>query len=224
MRVVLKGVHKVYGKSKAGQRVLDDVHLSVGNGDFIAIMGPSGTGKSTLLNLVGCLDFPNFGQIFLEDKDITKMNESVREKVRLNHIGFVFQSYNLVPSLSVLENVLLPMQLAGVRRAERLGRAQSLLQMVGLQAQANQPVPTLSGGQQQKVAIARALSNLPGLLLADEPTGNLDEKSTEQVMDMLREVNRSQSVTTILVTHDPLVAAYARQIYTLDAGSLILRS
>lgn len=223
MKVTLQGVHKVFGRGRASERVLDDVHLTVANGDFIALMGPSGSGKSTLLNLMGCLDFPSFGQIFLEDRDVSKVGEAVRERIRLNHIGFVFQSYNLLPSLSVVENILLPMQLAGVRTAERRGRAQSLLSMVGLESQAKQSVTVLSGGQQQKVAVARALANLPGLLLADEPTGSLDARSTQQVMKMLQEVNRSQSVTTVLVTHDPQVAAYARQVYSIENGALILR-
>ena len=144
----------------------------------------------------------------------------MRERIRLQHIGFVFQNYQLLPGLTVQENVSLPMQLAGVRRGERLARVQGLLTMIGLEKQAEQRIGTLSGGQQQKVAVARALANLPGLLLADEPTGSLDGQSTLQVMEVIREVNRSRSVTTVLVTHDPQVAAYAQKVYRLENGSL----
>ncbi|CAN0435449.1 unnamed protein product, partial [Phaeothamnion confervicola] len=173
-----------------------------------------------LLNLLGCLDTPTYGQIFLEDKDIAKTGESFREDVRLRHIGFVFQSSNLLPTLSTSENVALPMQLAGVSRAERAGRTKSLLQMIGLDNLAHQAARTLSGGQQQRVAIARALANGPGLLLADEPTGSLDRKASDQVMEVLTQVNRSQKITTILATHDPHVARRAGQVFSLENGSL----
>lgn len=219
MRVSLQGVHKVYGKTRPA-KVLDDVSLSIESGDFVAITGPSGSGKSSLLNLLGCLDYPTFGQIFFDQRDVSKAGESVREKIRLQHIGFVFQNYQLLPALTVKENVMLPMQLVGVAAVERQARVQGLLRMVGLEKQADQRIGLLSGGQQQKVAVARALANLPGLLLADEPTGSLDGQATLQVMDMIREVNRSRSVTTVLVTHDPQVAAYAQRIYRLENGTL----
>ncbi|MBX3171657.1 MAG: ABC transporter ATP-binding protein [Candidatus Eremiobacteraeota bacterium] len=194
--------------------------MTIESGDFVAITGPSGSGKSSLLNLLGCLDSPTFGQIFFDQRDVSRAPEAVRERIRLQHIGFVFQNYQLLPGLTVQENVSLPMQLAGVRRGERLARVQGLLTMIGLQKQADQRIGTLSGGQQQKVAVARALANLPGLLLADEPTGSLDGQSTLQVMEVIREVNRSRSVTTILVTHDPQVAAYAQKVYRLENGQL----
>lgn len=219
MRVSLTGVHKIYGKSRP-TKVLDDLSMTIESGDFVAITGPSGSGKSSLLNLLGCLDTPTFGQIFFDQRDVSRAPEAVRERIRLQHIGFVFQNYQLLPGLTVLENVSLPMQLAGVRRGERMARVQGLLTMIGLQKQADQRIGTLSGGQQQKVAVARALANLPGLLLADEPTGSLDGQSTLQVMDVIREVNRSRSVTTILVTHDPQVAAYAQKVYRLESGTL----
>ncbi|MBN9416866.1 MAG: ABC transporter ATP-binding protein [Candidatus Eremiobacteraeota bacterium] len=219
MRISLTGVHKIYGKTRP-TKVLDDLSMTIESGDFVAITGPSGSGKSSLLNLLGCLDLPTFGQIFFDQRDVSRAPESVRERIRLQHIGFVFQNYQLLPGLTVLENVSLPMQLAGVRRGERMARVQGLLTMIGLQKQADQRIGTLSGGQQQKVAVARALANLPGLLLADEPTGSLDGQSTLQVMEVIREVNRSRSVTTILVTHDPQVAAYAQKVYRLESGTL----
>lgn len=219
MRISLTGVHKIYGKTRP-TKVLDDLSMTIESGDFVAITGPSGSGKSSLLNLLGCLDNPTFGQIFFDQRDVSRAPESVRERIRLQHIGFVFQNYQLLPGLTVQENVSLPMQLAGVRRGERLARVQGLLTMIGLQKQADQRIGTLSGGQQQKVAVARALANLPGLLLADEPTGSLDGQSTLQVMEVIREVNRSRSVTTILVTHDPQVAAYAQKVYRLESGQL----
>ena len=219
MRVSLTGVHKIYGKTRP-TKVLDDLSMTIESGDFVAITGPSGSGKSSLLNLLGCLDIPTFGQIFFDQRDVSRAPESVRERIRLQHIGFVFQNYQLLPGLTVLENVSLPMQLAGVRRGERMARVQGLLTMIGLRKQADQRIGTLSGGQQQKVAVARALANLPGLLLADEPTGSLDGQSTLQVMEVIREVNRSRSVTTILVTHDPQVAAYAQKVYRLESGTL----
>lgn len=219
MRVSLQGIHKVYGKTRP-VKVLDDLSMTIESGDFVAITGPSGSGKSSLLNLLGCLDSPTYGQIFFDKRDVSRAAEAVRERIRLEHIGFVFQNYQLLPSLTVEENVMLPMQLAGVRGSERLMRVQGLLNMVSLQKQAGQRINTLSGGQQQKVAVARALANLPGLLLADEPTGSLDGQSTLQVMEVIREVNRSRSVTTILVTHDPQVAAYAQKVYRLENGSL----
>lgn len=219
MRVSLTGIHKIYGKTRP-TKVLDDLSMTIESGDFVAITGPSGSGKSSLLNLLGCLDSPTFGQIFFDQRDVSRAPESVRERIRLQHIGFVFQNYQLLPGLTVQENVSLPMQLAGVRRGERLARVQGLLTMIGLQKQADQRIGTLSGGQQQKVAVARALANLPGLLLADEPTGSLDGQSTLQVMEVIREVNRSRSVTTILVTHDPQVAAYAQKVYRLESGTL----
>lgn len=220
MRVSLTGVHKIYGKKTRPVKVLDDLSMTIESGDFVAITGPSGSGKSSLLNLLGCLDSPTFGQIFFDQRDVSRAPESVRERIRLQHIGFVFQNYQLLPGLTVQENVSLPMQLAGVRRGERLARVQGLLTMIGLQKQSDQRIGTLSGGQQQKVAVARALANLPGLLLADEPTGSLDGESTLQVMEVIREVNRSRSVTTILVTHDPQVAAYAQKVYRLESGTL----
>ncbi len=211
MRAKLVGIHKFYETEAGKLRVLENINVEFKSGDFIAIMGPSGSGKSTFLFLLGCIDFPNFGQVFLEDVDVTSQPESVREKIRLNHIGFIFQNYHLIPTLTVIENVMLPMQLSGKYHSEREARSLSLLRLVGLEKK---------GGQQQRVATARALSNLPGLLLADEPTGNLDTRGSKEIMEVLRAVNDNQKITTIVVTHDPKVASYADRTYYLDEGRL----
>lgn len=220
MRIDVRGLHKYFDTSSTKLRVLENVDLRVEKGEFVAIMGPSGSGKSTLLFLLGCLDWPTFGHIHLDDTDVTQEPESVRERIRLHHIGFIFQNYNLIPTLDALENVRLPMQLAGVKAAERDSRALALLRLVGLEKKADEPVSLLSGGQQQRIAIARALANLPGLVLADEPTGNLDVKSSKEVMDVIRTVNENQDITTVVVTHDPKVAAFAQRVYYLDDGRL----
>lgn len=220
MKLELRGVHKFYEAASGPVKILENINLKVPHGGFISIMGPSGSGKTSLLNLLGCLDSPSFGQVFLEETDVAGADESVREQIRLHHIGFVFQNYNLLPTLTVLENVQLPMQLAGVKAAEQATRAQSLLRLVGLEGRAGDPVTRLSGGQQQRVAIARALANLPGLILADEPTGNLDGRSSKEVMDVLKSINDHQQITMVLVTHDPKVAAYASRVFQLEGGRL----
>ncbi len=220
MHVRLNAVHKYYESPAGPVKVLENVTLHIPSGAFVSLMGPSGSGKTTLLNLIGCLDNPTFGQVILEDRDVANANEATRERIRLRHIGFVFQNYNLLPTLTVFENVILPMQLASLRRSERDERAVMLLKAVGLDQRANQPVNSLSGGQQQRVAIARALANLPRLILADEPSGNLDGRATKEVMQVLKSINDTQKVTVVLVTHDPAVAAYAEQVYYLEGGRL----
>ncbi|MEW6278958.1 MAG: ABC transporter ATP-binding protein [Candidatus Eremiobacterota bacterium] len=220
MNVRLTGVHKYYPSPAGPCKVLENVNLHIPSGGFVSIMGPSGSGKTTLLNLVGCLDTPTFGQVMLEDRDVATADESARERIRLHHIGLVFQNYNLLPTLTVLENVLLPMQLASVRRSEQEERGLTLLKAVGLDQRAGQRVSSLSGGQQQRVAMARALGNLPRLVLADEPTGNLDGRASREVMEVLKSINDTQRVTVILVTHDPAVAAYAEQVYYLEDGRI----
>jgi putative ABC transport system ATP-binding protein len=220
MRILVKGLHKYWDTSAGKLRVLENVDLTVEKGEFIAVMGPSGSGKSTLLFMLGCLDHPTFGSVYLDDVEVAAASETIREQIRLHHIGFIFQHYNLIPTLDATENVTLPMQMAGVKASEREARSSSLLRLVGLEGKADEPVQNLSGGQQQRVAIARALSNLPAMILADEPTGNLDGRSSKEVMDVIRTVNENQEITTLIVTHDPKVASYARRVYYLDDGRL----
>ena len=220
MKIVVKGLYK-YHESEAGSvKILENVNVVIEQGDFVAIMGASGSGKSTLLYHLGCLDIPSFGQILLDDVDISQEPETIREQIRLHHIGFVFQSFNLLPTLTVLENIMLPMQLAGAYKSERLNRAMSLLRLVNLEEKANEKVTVLSGGQQQRVAIARAMANNPGTILADEPTGNLDGKSSKEVMEVIHSIHENQKITIVLVTHDPKIASYADKIYYLDDGKL----
>jgi len=220
MKIALQGVYK-YIESEAGSiKVLENVNMVVEQGEFVGIMGPSGSGKSTLLYIIGCLDAPSFGQILLKDVDISQEPEAVREQIRLHHIGFVFQNFNLLPTLTVIENIMLPMQLAGTYRGERKSRAESLLRLVNLEEKAAEKTTHLSGGQQQRVAIARAMANNPGTILADEPTGNLDGKSGKEVMEVINSIHDNQKITIVMVTHDPKIASYADRIYYLDDGKL----
>ncbi len=220
MRILLRGVHKMYSLGPRPNKVLDGVDLMVPSGQFVAITGPSGTGKSSLLYLLGCLDYPDFGEIHLGNRDVAKDNESLREKIRLRHLGFVFQDFRLLPALSVLENISLPMQLAGLSGAESRQRARELLRLIRMERERDQLTATLSGGQKQKVAIARSLANLPELLLADEPTGNLDSASTMEILDVLRQIHASRTLTILMVTHDPQAASYADRQIVLERGKL----
>ncbi len=220
MKITLQGVYR-YIESEAGSiRVLENINMTVEQGEFIAIMGPSGSGKSTLLYQIGCLDSPSFGHIFLDEVDISQEAETIREQIRLHHIGFIFQNYNLLPTLTVIENVMLPMQLANTFTKERRARAAALLRLVNLENKAEEKVTALSGGQQQRVAIARAMANNPGTILADEPTGNLDGKSGKEIMEVIHSIHENQKITLIMVTHDPKIASYADKIYYLDDGKL----
>lgn len=220
MQVVLKGVHKVYNSGPRPNKVLDGVDLVVPSGQFVAVTGPSGAGKSSLLYLLGCLDYPDFGEIHLGNRDVTKDGESLREKIRLRHIGFVFQDFRLLSALTVMENITLPMLLHGVSAAEARQRGRELLRLINMERERDQLTPTLSGGQKQKVAIARALGNLPEILLADEPTGNLDMASTKEILEVLQTINRNRTLTTIMVTHDPQAAQFAERRIVLDRGRL----
>ncbi len=220
MKIRLQGVYKYFETPAGSIRVLENINLEVNHGEFIAIMGPSGSGKTTLLYHIGCLLTPSFGHIYLDDVDVTNEPESILEQIRLHHIGFIFQNYNLLPTLTVVENVMLPMQLAGTFKGERRQRAESLLRIVGLENKMDEKVIKLSGGQQQRVAIARSLANAPGVVLADEPTGNLDGKTSKEIMEFINSVHENQKVTMVLVTHDPKIASYADKIYYLDDGKL----
>lgn len=220
MQVTLKGVHKVYTSGPRPNKVLDGVDLIVPSGQFLAVTGPSGAGKTSILYLMGCLDYPDFGQIYLGDREVSKDRESIREKIRLKHLGFVFQDFRLLPALTVLENITLPMQLSGLSGAESRQRARDLLRLIGMERARDQPTATLSGGQKQKTAIARALANEPKILLADEPTGNLDSESTQEILEVIRKVNKERKVTTIMVTHDPTAAVFADREIVLKNGRL----
>jgi ABC-type lipoprotein export system ATPase subunit len=220
LNIRVQNLRKYLETSAGVLKVIDNANLTVEKGDFIAIMGASGCGKSTLLFLLGCIDTPTFGSIYLDNVDITQTDESTREKIRLYKIGFVFQNYNLLPTLTVLENIILPMQVGDTFKGQRDARALALLRVVGLEEKKDEKPSNLSGGQQQRVAIARALANKPGLLLADEPTGNLDAKTSKEIMQVFRSINETQEVTLILVTHDPKTASVANRIFYLEGGKL----
>ena len=169
---------------------------------------------------MGCLDYPDHGEIHLGDRDVSKDGESLREKIRLRHLGFVFQDFRLLSALTVLENITLPMQLAGLSGAESRQRARELLRLIGMERERDQLTGTLSGGQRQKTAIARALGNLPELLLADEPTGNLDATSTMEVLEVFRQIHQERTITIVMVTHDQQAAQFAQRVLTLERGKL----
>ncbi|MDH5815191.1 MAG: ABC transporter ATP-binding protein [Candidatus Nezhaarchaeota archaeon] len=211
---------KVYRRGKVEVPALVDVNLQVTSGEIVGIVGPSGSGKTTLLNLIGGLDKPTKGKIFVNDVDVTSLNERELAEYRLKMVGFVFQFYNLIPTLTALENVELPMALAGVPKSERRKRAFELLEMVGLEARASHKPDELSGGEQQRVAIARALANNPAIVLADEPTGDLDSKSARSLMNLVRRLNKENGQTFIIVTHDPIVVDACTRVYSIRDGRI----
>jgi len=213
----LRGVGKTYGSGTAALRVLIDVELTVEQGEYVAVIGPSGSGKSTLLNILGCLDIPSDGHYLVEGRDVATLNDTQLSHLRNRRIGFVFQSFQLVSHLSVLENVELPLFYARRGRSERRKRALELLESVGLGPRANHRPAQLSGGERQRCAIARALSNEPALLLADEPTGNLDTHTGHEIMELFHTLHRGGS-TLVLITHDPGIAAQAPRRIALRDG------
>lgn len=218
--VKLIEIRKSYRLGKISYEVLKGVNLEVFPGDFLAIMGPSGGGKSTLLNILGLLDKPDSGTYLLEGRDVTTLTSRELAKVRNQKIGFIFQAFHLVPWAGALENVLLPALYAGEITPQKIEKAKALLKKLGLSGYENHKPSELSGGQQQRVAIARALINDPSLLLADEPTGNLDSKSSQDVMDILEELNQ-QGLTIIMVTHDRDIAKRAKRVKFLKDGQFI---
>lgn len=216
MSIELSNVTKVYRLGGETVHALAGLTLSISPGEFTAIMGPSGSGKSTLMNILGCLDRPDSGSYMLDGHEVATLNDDQLAITRNKKIGFVFQSFNLLPRMTTLENVALPMVYAGVGKRERLERAQQVLKMVGLEERMNHQPNELSGGQRQRVAIARSLVNDPTIIMADEPTGNLDTKSGDEVMAIFSELN-SHGRTIILVTHEPEIATYAgRVVYVRD--------
>jgi putative ABC transport system ATP-binding protein len=215
----LEGIEKTYGTGDARVLALRGVALSIEAGEFVAIIGPSGSGKSTLMQIIGCLDQPTAGRYWLGGADVARLGEDQLAAVRRATIGFVFQQYMLLPRVSALENVLMPMRYS--RRRDAPARAAALLAGVGMGERSHHQPHELSGGQQQRVAIARALANEPRLLLADEPTGALDSATSAEVLALLRRLNVEQGLTVVLITHDPEVAREARRVVTVRDGSIV---
>ncbi len=215
-----KNLSKIYGSGNTAVRALDGIDLTVEQGDFIAIRGPSGCGKSTLLNIIGCLESPTSGEILIDGIDVSQLNDNELAKIRRDKIGFVFQSYNLIPTLNALENVKLPMIFAGGDDSKLSERAKMLLELVGMKERMEHKPSELSGGEQQRVAIARALSNDPALIIGDEPTGNLDSKTGNVVMNLLNRLNK-EGQTLIIVTHNPAVANMAHRVMQIKDGQFI---
>ena len=216
----LIGVEKVYGSGDAEVRALDGLDLTVQAGDYLAVMGASGSGKSTAMNILGCLDRPSGGSYRLNGVPVESLDDDALADLRNHQLGFVFQQFHLLPQLTAMENVMLPMVYAGVPAGERRRRAQEALERVGLGQRLNNKPNQLSGGQQQRVAIARAIINNPAMLLADEPTGALDSRTTEEVLAIFDELHRS-GITLVLVTHEDEVAARAEQVVQFRDGRLI---
>ena len=217
----VKNIKRVFPSGDVKVLAVNNVTFKVSDGEFASIVGRSGSGKTTLLSLIGALDKPTEGSIKIDEQDITSLSDHSLIKYRCQKIGFVFQSYNLVPNLTAIENVSLPMEFAGLPKTQRVHRAKDLLQQVGLTDDQMQRKPgKLSGGQQQRVAIARALANKPALILADEPTGNLDSQTGKMIFDLLHDLSKSENTTVIIVTHDQTIAGKTAQTFYLKDGKL----
>ena len=222
MILELKNIYKNYDQGKLSVPVLKDVSLSVEKGEYLAIMGPSGSGKTTLMNIIGCLDRPTSGTFLLDGEDVLQYKDKAMSDVRLNSIGFVFQSFHLLPRQSALENVSLPLSYAGIDKKHRKELALKALERVGLADRIDFKPTQLSGGQKQRVAIARAIVNNPKILLADEPTGALDSKSGKQVMDLFQSLN-DEGVTIVMITHDSDIASYAKRVLLIKDGEIFTK-
>jgi putative ABC transport system ATP-binding protein len=217
--IELKEIRKTYVLGSQIINALDGVSLSILKNDYVALMGPSGSGKSTLMNVLGCLDVPTSGEYWLNGSDVSKLNDDELAHIRNKEIGFVFQTFNLLPRLSALENVILPLIYAGKGSKERQEKGKHVLEIVGLQDRMHHKPNELSGGQRQRVAIARALVNNPSIILADEPTGNLDTKTSIEIMDIFGSIHK-QGNTVILVTHEEDIASYAHRVVRLRDGKI----
>jgi len=216
--IELVDVWKIYTMGDVEVAALRGLSLKILRGEFVSIMGPSGSGKSTAMNMVGCLDVPSRGEVLLDGQDISKLSESDLAQIRGRKIGFIFQTFNLMPGLSALENVMLPMTFQNVPKDKREKKAKELLEMVDLGTRLNHRPTELSGGQQQRVAIARSLANDPAVILADEPTGNLDQKTGKEVMQMLSKLHCEEGKTIVMVTHDNDIAKYAERSVRIKDG------
>lgn len=217
--ISIEGLHKTYQIGTQEVRALDGLDLSINKNEYVALMGPSGSGKSTLMNVLGCLDSPTSGSYHLNGQDVAKLDENELAEIRNREIGFVFQTFNLLPRYTALENVALPLIYAGLKKEKRLARAREVLQMVGLGDRMEHRPNELSGGQRQRVAVARALVNKPSIILADEPTGNLDTATSMEIMALFDEIQRAGN-TVILVTHEEDIAACAQRVIRLRDGKV----
>ncbi len=218
--ITLEDVHKIYQVDEVKVPAINGVSLEINKGDFVAVIGPSGSGKSTAMNLIGCLDTPTNGKIYLDKYDISKLSESDLAQIRGKRIGFIFQTFNLISSLTALDNVALPMTFQDIPRSQKIRKARELLELVGLGDRVNHLPGELSGGQKQRVAIARALVNDPEIILADEPTGNLDTKTGDEIMNVLVDLNK-KGKTIILVTHNPELTNLANKVIILKDGKIM---
>ena len=219
--VELKDIHKSFKLGSESIEILHGIDLIVEKGEFVAMMGPSGSGKSTTMNILGCLDKPTSGQYFLDGKDVSKLNRDTLAAIRNSTIGFVFQGFNLLQRTSAMENVELPMLYAGIGARERHRRAKEALERMGLGERLNHEPSQLSGGQQQRAAIARGIVNKAPSLMADEPTGNLDSKTSDEIMRLFQKLNDDEGITIILVTHEPDVAAFAKRQLLFRDGLIL---
>jgi len=219
--IELENVSKIYKLGKVNVKALYNLNLKIYPKEFLAIIGKSGSGKTTCLSIMGCLDLPTRGKVKLLGKDISKFDDRELSKIRGKTIGFIFQMFNLIPTLTTLENVTLPMIFQGVDKEKRIKRAKKLLKLVGLEERMNHRPMELSGGEQQRVAIARALANEPQIILADEPTGNLDTKSGKMIIDILEKINKEKGTTLVIVTHDVELASRASRIIKLEDGKIV---
>ncbi len=220
--IKLEDVWKIYLLDKVELTALKGVSLEINPGDFVTIMGPSGSGKSTLLNMVGALDFPTKGNLFLNGKNVSSLSENELAQLRGKTIGFIFQEFNLLPNLNALENVMLPMVFQGMPEKEREEKAKSLLVSVGLENRILHQPAELSGGERQRVAIARAFANDPEMVIADEPTGNLDSNTGKMIMEILEGFHKDKKKTVVVVTHDPNIASYSEKIINIKDGQVVV--